>query len=406
MQLEVYSLGKEKFEYARNLARFESVRSEILENNYAKALYNILLLESKYPHSIYLKRMKALSWLGFVQYGIAGFIQQTIPTTKTFEGESAKMYYFFSRLNEDSFNTMALRIIYDLKKENPDDLMINAIMDELSFFLIARTHFSLDQYSTTTFSQNEHQFLASKNTQLNDEKTTNIPLSKYDKIRANKTDAGSATSVFDSTKFQIYALSDIVSDTVFQGYFKKMEESRRMNETDQISYKTLGGSVGDFHVEIDSCILLGPSTYLSKHKGIGWMEQLHQFQKDEFLKQANKNQLVVRLLEVSESYKTSDFNDYITLNIYFKQLMNAKLNYCMPVDYDSVMLLSEKLNISKAFLSTITFPDNAAIHRIRLVDLATGKIHVYGVIEDQFRPTPQRVSSIYEDFFDKLKNKH
>ena len=118
---QTFTLGQPKFEYIRTICRFESVRTDIINAKYANALYSIFMLEKEYPNSLFLKRMKAQSWLGLVQFKKIGSIDETVDNTEDFEGEIAAVHYFIKKLSKDGMLTLALRQIYDLKKTFPNE---------------------------------------------------------------------------------------------------------------------------------------------------------------------------------------------------------------------------------------------------------------------------------------------
>ena len=68
-------LGEDRFKKIRNIARFESVRNDIIDNQYGNALYSIFILEKDFPNSMYLKRMKAQTWMNLMLYLLHDLIQ-------------------------------------------------------------------------------------------------------------------------------------------------------------------------------------------------------------------------------------------------------------------------------------------------------------------------------------------
>ena len=57
-----------KFLEIQKCARYETVRSHIINASYGKALYNIFILESENPNSTFLKHMKAHCWSGLLKH--------------------------------------------------------------------------------------------------------------------------------------------------------------------------------------------------------------------------------------------------------------------------------------------------------------------------------------------------
>ncbi len=237
----IFFLGKSKFEYVRNICRFESVRTDILNSNYGDAIYAIFILEKEFKNSLYLKRMKAQAWLGLAQYKENGNISQTLDKTSELEGEIATIHYFIKKLNKDGLFTIALRQIYDLKKENPKDKQLDAIYNYLIKELVFSKNFKLDKYSTKNFESASNEFIQNKlnPAKKEQESTETEPKSKnkYDKIKTKK----NADNIenFDSTKFYFYGISDIIVDPIFTDVLSKYSGELDKDEKKQLEFDRL-----------------------------------------------------------------------------------------------------------------------------------------------------------------------
>lgn len=227
-------LGKPRFEQVRNIARFENVRSDILEANYGDALYSIFLLEKDFPSSMYLKRMKAQVWLNLLIYKRENKANKTLDNISDLEGESAPVHFMLKKLSREGMSTMALRQIYDLHRAFPDDVELNAIYSKLVDELASVESFKIENYSKKSFNEAAEEYLKQKSdtlTQVADttEKKGN---SKYDRIKKQKSADNSAN--FDSTKFYIYGLRDIIADSTFiqllRAQKKELEEEKKKKE--------------------------------------------------------------------------------------------------------------------------------------------------------------------------------
>jgi predicted Zn-dependent protease len=228
-------LGRPRFEQVRNIARFENVRSDILEANYGDGLYSIFLLERDFPTSMYLKRMKAQVWLNLLIYKKENKANKTLDNISDLEGESAPVHFMLKKLSREGMSTVALRQVYDLHKAYPEDVELNAIYTKLIDELAAVESFKIENYSKKTFSEAAEEFLKQKSdtlTQVADttEKKSN---SKYDRIKKQKSADNSAN--FDSTKFHLYGIGDIIVDSSFIQQLriqkKEVEEEKKMEET-------------------------------------------------------------------------------------------------------------------------------------------------------------------------------
>ena len=223
---ETYLFGKDRFTYIRNLSRFESIRTDILDAQYADAMYSIFLLEKEFPSSIYLKRMKAHSWLGLAQYKNAGSINETVDRNSDLEGEIATLHFFIKKLKNEATATVALREIQNIRSSMPEDDEINAIWDRMIKLVAGAKSFDIKKFSDKTFDVAAMNFV---NSQVKD--TVGVvhleednKLSKYERIKNKKTSTVDPT-VFDTSKFYLYALTDVLKDTIFKQKYDSIKDT-------------------------------------------------------------------------------------------------------------------------------------------------------------------------------------
>lgn len=218
-----FLLSESEFVNVRNIARFESVRADLIEADFTSVLYDVFLLEREFPDSYYLQKMKALAWLGLAQFKAAG--KSGFPTTYR-EGEIASYYSFLHSLSAQQVMTLAVREIYDFQKRFPQEDEAKDIYDYLIRCVAQSPKFKLNTYSRRTY--------AEAASHIND--TTAVTekqpapaagTSKYDKIRSSREEnPDKASKVFDSTQFHLYALTDVVADPYFTerfGYWEKQD---------------------------------------------------------------------------------------------------------------------------------------------------------------------------------------
>lgn len=239
-----FIVDQSRFSETRNIARFESVRSDVLDGNYADALYSIFLLEKDFPNSIYLSKMKAHSWLGLMNFKDNNKISDAIKSNSQLEGESATIHFFLKKLNRQAMSTMALRQIYDIHQKYPGDKEISMLYTKMVSNLAWKESFKPKDYSKRTFHEAANEFLAKKDSVQNEiveeldepeKKQT-----KYDRIKKKK-DPNTIES-FDTTKYYIYGISDIISNETFLSdysveeakYNKVQQEDEELNK---LSYR-------------------------------------------------------------------------------------------------------------------------------------------------------------------------
>lgn len=239
-----YVVDQARFTEVRNIARFESVRSDILEGSYANALYSIFLLEKEFSNSIFLSKMKAHSWLGLMNFKDNNRISNAIQSTSQLEGESATVHFFLKKLSRQAMTTMALRQIYDIKQKYPEDKEVSMLYTKMISNLAWKESFKPKEYSNKTFHEAADGFLAKQDSVQNvvvEEVEEPIKKqTKYDRIKKKK-DPNMVES-FDTTKYYLYGISDIISNDSFlsqyaleEAKFKKIqEEDEQLNK---LSYR-------------------------------------------------------------------------------------------------------------------------------------------------------------------------
>jgi predicted Zn-dependent protease len=424
--------GINEFLYIRNLSRFESVRTDVLDGRYAQALYSIFLLEKEFPQSIYLDQMKAHVWLGIAQMKAIGKLNETFPASNDYEGESAALYYFLRKLNNEGTLALATRIIYDIQQLHPEDTVL-AKIKESSIRVLAKTDkFSWSDYSDRNFHESAEAKIAANNAEEMTEETSAVPVqSKYDKIHSKKN--VKSPESFDSTKFHLYGLADITADSLFRqkytAYRTIRKEQEERLETSEVTKKkkkidyALLPSIGLEKVlvlePISSCYHAenGPIWKLKDRSGIMMGQSLDQA--------AEKNGIqLVKIQKGDFQFNPDGFNQRNTLYGLVEQLsVNPDAEF-VPIDYYSLKNIETNtgtpnvlFNFSNYyyeaeldgffFLYCIIFPPallyvpfaSAQSHHLEtsviVVDITTGRIHSAVFNEVHGQPSKDRYSKVY-----------
>lgn len=236
-----YFLGKENFEYIRNIARFESVRIDVSEANYTNAIYSIFLLEKEFPTSTFLAEMKAMSWLGIYQYTANSKKSSIIPKTKYMEGEIAIFQDYIKNASKDAITVLAIRNIYDITNKFPENELIQQTKKQLFSSLNNSSNFNWSNYSKKSFQESAALALIVKDS-MTTKASSEIPTeknTKYDRIKTKK--SFDSPESFDSTLYHVYGIYDIVNDSLFTASTKlfskdETESNLDFNQLNIISY--------------------------------------------------------------------------------------------------------------------------------------------------------------------------
>ncbi|MEY4602717.1 MAG: hypothetical protein RIT43_9 [Bacteroidota bacterium] len=230
-----YHLGEEEFKLVRNICRFESVRCDILEENFGDGLYSIFLLEREFPNSHYLKRMKGQIWLNLLLYKTENLSAKAIDKTSELEGESAALHFFLKKLNQEGMTSVALRQIHDLAKVDTTDLELKTIYNRLIEHLATNGKFKLENFSKKTFAEAEKEFKELKPDTVTAVKESGT--TKYDKIK-NKRNSDLAQN-FDSSRYYIYGMNDVLSDPLFSTKYKEFKSEHDKAEKEKEAYASM-----------------------------------------------------------------------------------------------------------------------------------------------------------------------
>lgn len=360
---------REEFERIRRTARFEMVRLEIFEARFVNALYAIYLLEKEVPNSTYLNKMKAHAWLGLAQYKEAGEFSSTYRKTSKLEGESAILHHYVSRMVKDEVFAMAIRIITDIVKANPNDLELVAIQNRLIEVIASTTRFKMESFSSRTYQEQIAISSTAQQEVLPDQKENETSDSKYDKIKKSRNI--SSTIILDSNNYYLFGLSDLVKENTFSklledtrsemnsNWKKAHAEKRNFNDefsffeyTYQVKVKNQRGILGG------SMIVAEPDAYIGKNtaKNKTVSEKLAEEFSNIIIDVASEMNIQVKPIGRPQIALngTDMFNDRMTFQNAFIQLGNDEVA-TLPVDFSRLNELSNKYNSSQILFSLVEY---------------------------------------------------
>ncbi|MDH4473505.1 MAG: M48 family metallopeptidase [Fluviicola sp.] len=402
----INSLGENTFVNIRTIARFETVHTYVIDGEFAKALYAIFLLECQFPKSLYLDRMKAQCWFGLVRLDLVGGIgYQGIPELSSYEGESASLFYFLENMDGFAVMTLGLRMLYDLYKENEKDVMIRSLLDRFIQLVIDKSDFKWSSYSFKNFHESA---VEARNFVFFPENTDSLKSvdSIFEKIEIKKNNID--VEDFDSSKFYVYGLSDIVLDSNFRTYFKtfkRVDENLQKLEYSQSS-KEFNKIYGE--IDIDTCILVDPNAiYVMKEKMV-WsrVDLTESMMKAAFLKAATNRNIVLRNIarEDFKAFGTQHFNDRNQLFILLAQTINNSFD-CVPVDDVYLNGIGNRFGSSKVVFSNLIYFQDVTQDNVLMVDLKTGKVNIDVGISNPREPSLKENTAFYTDLLQRLQIK-
>lgn len=361
-----FHFGEEKFRYIRNVARFERIRSDIIEMQYADALYTIYILEKEFPNSLYLHRMKAQCWYGLAIAKQGNKINNCVAANRDLEGEGAGMHVFIKNLKSAELLTIAVRVVEDCRTAFPDDPELKEVSRRTNRTLFESDRFDLSKYRKTTFRNAIEQSLLSDTLSSQASDSIDANLSKYDRIRLKKTGEISNGTI-DSSDFYLYILSDLLQQESFltqhenvklelQDRKEKKEAFDKLSRTDR-KKQLEKERIKEDQVDLSEFILVDPAV-ISYRKG----KVAHA----ESEKMANSvvegfefvsEQLNLKMSTVGKSnlanLGTDGFNQKSFFTSMLIQISNSGKMDVFPVDYSKINEIKQNFGTSKLVFSVI-----------------------------------------------------
>lgn len=360
-----FEINKSEFIEIRNIARFESIRTSIIDNDFYTALYTIFILQRDFPQSTYLKQMKALSWLSIAQFVEADRTAEMTHETDKLEGESARLFSTLAKLSNKARYTIALRYIYDLKKENPNNKFISECYNRILNVLAKDKNFKIEEYSKYTF----HEAIASKNkpAEIKEEKKEEEVNSKYKRIKSKK--EHDISGDIDTLDYYYYGIPDIVADSLFKVKLNNLISDLREKEINENTVLTKKErkrldkedakkthKVED--LSIDNFVLIEPVLYKNEKRIVN-QQTINDY--THLIENIAKEQSIICQAINFESIKdkgTSEFNKRSTLFSLIEQKGNLKDIEMMPIDFNYLQSIKEELNTENVLFSVISYDKN------------------------------------------------
>lgn len=148
-------IGKEKFEYIRDLTRMELCRLYLKRRDYPNALYASYILLQKYPQNQYLletmaKGLYAVSLYGkgVIRYNSDSYLENGIQDYSKIESYPQQLYHLINKMPENEWTIMSLNYVYRSHKKFPDNKVLMAYTDSM-FSLIKTTNWGVVDFVRT-----------------------------------------------------------------------------------------------------------------------------------------------------------------------------------------------------------------------------------------------------------------
>jgi predicted Zn-dependent protease len=336
------AFNQPKFDEIRTICRYEFVLNDIYADNTIEALYAIFILEKEFPASRFLKNCKSQIWLANIteNYEFDEFLEGEISEEdyseefeefEEYEGQISVLSKGYNRLNATAKLTLALRIIRDNYLKDTTDKLAAKYWNKAVELAAHSGSFELESYSKLTFQQAIVQFNTDKIKEDSLRKIAgliSVKFNKYETIKNNKTGFDFENGI-DSSKFYLYGLADLVSDSSFLKLYASFNEDlgEIAAETDEF-YDLTDEEQADFyaneydqllHIELDSMLLLQPEVTSFQRYNRKNFEKSEALEKDFFeVSKSVISELNMHYVDLNRSNHTAlttqEFNAIAALN--------------------------------------------------------------------------------------------
>ena len=218
---QLFHFPEERFNNVRELARYETVRLNLLEGDYITAIYHIYCIKklSGIKSNRFLDLSLIKAFYGIAKYHSADYYSGLKDHLVNFEGEIYKLYHLIAQLNKSQVNSIAFRHVYDISEHYQADSVFQIYRNEMAKTFILNPTSSIDSlrkesyanYLSNTENFIEFDVLDSIDRIYASELTDYEKLQLAKKVRQlEKT----KTKLDYNTSFHLFAFTDIVGDSL------------------------------------------------------------------------------------------------------------------------------------------------------------------------------------------------
>jgi len=342
----------EEFSYVQNIARFESVRENLMRSDYIKSLYEIYILEKEFPKNEFLQTSKALAWLFMSQTNLSGKKRSFIKKIDEKEGSISMVYSFLSKLSSEEMALMAVRQTHDIHKEFPSSKRIKEIRDEAISALAHVRRFDINKLEKISYLD----AIKLREEYLTDTVQTDTLAiegeSKYDKIkriRAKQSSTKSTTELIDEN-FSAFLLYDLVGNREFNEiYEKEIEKIKNEKGYTSLSKKERKQLKKERNKKLEGDIILITPQLEANYKGNFDLDKtllFYDIMVKEIPKYAPTERVYDNSIALAEDFTTEKYNEACLINSYLVQKINLNNGEFKDqiIDYEDMQGLIKKFN--------------------------------------------------------------
>ncbi|MDR0368181.1 MAG: M48 family metallopeptidase [Bacteroidales bacterium] len=239
--------SEDLFKEIQTIARLECIHQYLTRHDYGNAYYNAYVLSATMPESRYLQNAMAVAIYGLSKHRQEAGLREVLPKSNNIEGEKQRVYYFFEKLTKQEFNALAIRLLWNAHKQDPDNRYLLSMCEDAVKDLLIKNKFKLSDFSDYALGAEITEDTATTVDEANSQTDQN----KYSRIKTTST-----TKVKPDQKFKTinYMLVDLKQESDFIAFVGQVQNKA---EDDEVLH-TLQSADG-FNLKNNSILLLNPS---------------------------------------------------------------------------------------------------------------------------------------------------
>ncbi len=227
---KIFVQAESLFFEIRDLARFESINIFLTRHEYDDAIYNTHVLMQSHPNSEFLNVAMGAALYGISKHKTYGGISDIVENYKSIEGEKQQVNYFLGKLNKNEFNLLALRYLWNIHANYPNNVYITSILTDISRDLVGRNKLDYTDFSDYPMGTTAEDIIDEVETP---DTTTQKPTGKYEKIKQQNKSQSSLIKPNAKFKTFNYMLVDLKKDPEFVKLINNAinySEDKKVNE--------------------------------------------------------------------------------------------------------------------------------------------------------------------------------
>jgi hypothetical protein len=407
-------LNEEEFKTIQNIARFESVRENLLVSNYIKALYEIYILEKEFPNNEYLQTSKAVAWATINQLSLNGKKRGLTEDMAEKEGAISILFGLFSNLNQIELALLSLRQIEDVYKQFPSSKRVEEIRNEAIGNLAGLRNLKIDDLESVSYraAQRYNNKIDSVSSTPKIDSTLFKDETKYDRIRRireqQSSERGTTTELTDDN-FSLFFLYDLAKSGEFHEIYNAEKEKYTRSKVIRYSYNEVNEE--DNNLSKSDLILITPRL-VAETKGEFDLDAtllFYEYLNGGIEKHAPKDRLKSKDISLTAEFTTEKYNEAALINSFLIQTANLKNNNVknLWVDYDEMNSLMSQYN--DPYLLLISgkyyfdkFSSKAVTGDAKYIHIATGEIYSSRAYDSRYKLNKLSVEGLTHLVFSKF----